>query len=178
MKMIYSSLTKILRNLCIVWIFCFIFANLSFSTNKVYAAEDFFYTQNAPDKNPSQNTLELGQVIKQDSLSSNNTLLFKIREFFGLAWTAYGPNVQKPAIAYIQIIVNRILGLVSFIALIVTIFAFYQIFFAKWDEWVAKAKKMLIGVMIALVIMGLSRFIVSYFYNIYSITTGTATAIK
>jgi hypothetical protein len=35
----------------------------------------------------------------------------------------------------------------------------------------AKAKKMLIGVVIALAVMWLSRLITSYFYNIYSITT-------
>ena len=45
------------------------------------------------------------------------------------------------------------LGLVSFISLVMVIFAFYLIFFSKGEEAVGKAKKILVGVGIALAIM-------------------------
>jgi hypothetical protein len=48
------------------------------------------------------------------------------------------------------------------------IFAFYLIFFSKGEEAVGKAKKILIGVAIALAMMGLSRFIASFFFDIYT----------
>ena len=76
-----------------------------------------------------------------------------------------------PALVYIQTIVNILLGLVSLLSLIMVIIAFYLIFFSKQEEAVGKAKKMLIWVAIALAVMWLSRYIVSYFYNIYSTTT-------
>jgi hypothetical protein len=52
------------------------------------------------------------------------------------------------------------------------IFAFYLIFFSKWEEAVGKAKKILIGVAIALAIMWLSWFIASFFFDIYGTVTG------
>lgn len=159
---------KNIRNL-ILNIVLIAFAFLLFT--KVSAEESFFYTEIAPNTSVSQNKLELWEIIKQDNLITPNTTLYKIREFFGLAEEKYpGP---KPAIAYIKTIVNWLLWLVSFIALVVTIFAFYQIFFDKGEEGVAKAKKMMIGIMVALAIMWISRYIVSYFYDIYAITTGT-----
>jgi hypothetical protein len=51
------------------------------------------------------------------------------------------------------------------------IFAFYLIFFSKGEDGVAKAKKILIGVGIALAIMGLAWFIASFFFDIYQTVT-------
>jgi cell division protein FtsL len=51
------------------------------------------------------------------------------------------------------------------------IIAFYLIFFSKQEESIGKAKKMLIWVAIALAVMWLSRYIVSYFYDIYNTAT-------
>jgi hypothetical protein len=64
-----------------------------------------------------------------------------------------------------------VLALVSFIALVLIIFAFYLIFFGKEEEAFKKAKKILTGVAIALAIMGLSRFIVSFFFNVFTTVT-------
>jgi hypothetical protein len=74
----------------------------------------------------------------------------------------------SPATDYIKWIMNIALGLVSFVSLILVIYAFYLIFFDKGEEGVKKAKKILTGVAIALVIIGLSRLIVSFFFSIYT----------
>jgi len=48
------------------------------------------------------------------------------------------------------------------------IFAFYLILFDKGEEGVKKAKKILIGVAIAIALMGLSWILVGFFFNLYS----------
>ena len=50
-------------------------------------------------------------------------------------------------------IVNMVLGLVSFVALALTIYAFYLMFFVQQEEGEKKAKKILTGVGIAVAIM-------------------------
>ena len=111
---------------------------------------------------------ELAKVVKDDSVNSQDTtLLYKIRQYFRLTGTTTYDQ-DKPAIAYVQMIINMLLGLVSFISFILVIFAFYLIFFNKGEEGVQKAKKILIGVAIALVVMALSRIIVSFFFNLYT----------
>lgn len=130
-----------------------------------YGGNEPFYDASIVGSN--EDTLEIAWNLKDDWLSSNSAFA-KIRDFFGL-W-GYS-NEQQPAIVYIRNIVNLLLGLVSFVSLIVIISAFYLIFFSKQEEGLAKAKKMLIGVAIALAVMGLSWLITSYFYNIYSIAT-------
>lgn len=117
---------------------------------------------------PDEDTLDIANTIQIGELESSDSTFSQIRNFFGLGQYS---QEERPALAYIQIIINRLLGLVSFVSLIMVIFAFYLIFFSKQEEGVGKAKKMLMGVAIALAVMGLSRLIVSYFFNLYSITT-------
>ena len=115
-------------------------------------------------------TVDLAQVIKTDSLTPSNSIMTRLRDFFRLSWTQYDKTGAK-ATDYIKRVLNILLGLISFIALILIIYAFYLIFFSKWEDGVAKAKKILIWVAIALVVMGLSRFIVSFFFNVFKKVT-------
>lgn len=117
--------------------------------------------------NDEQKT-ELAQVIKDDSINTNDTtLLYKIRQYFRLTWWLYDQD-KTPATAYINMIINMALWLTSFISLILILFAFYLMFFQKEEEGFEKAKKILIGVAIALVVMALSWLIVSFFFEIYT----------
>ena len=111
-------------------------------------------------------TTDIAGLMKQDSITPNNSIMTKLRAFFRLSGTTYDKGWTK-ATDYIKWILNILLGLISFIALILVIYAFYLIFFSKWEEWVTKAKKILVGVAIALALMWLSRFIVSFFFNIF-----------
>ena len=133
---------------------------------KIWDNSDFYYNQTSD----TESTTNLAQVIKSDSIVNNNkqqTLLYKIRQYFRLTWNdTY--DQDKPATWYITMIMNMALWLTSFISLILIIFAFYLMFFQKQEEWFAKAKKILIWVAIALVVMWLSWVIVSFFFEIYS----------
>jgi 4-amino-4-deoxy-L-arabinose transferase-like glycosyltransferase len=56
------------------------------------------------------------------------------------------------------------LGLISLIALIMTIYTFYLMFFTENEAWIKKAKWNLIGIFIALAIIWLAWLIVSFIF--------------
>jgi len=93
-------------------------------------------------------------IIKGDT-NAPTSIFKRLTDFFRLSGTSYNPGGTNTSIAtnYIKRILNILLGLVSFLSLVMIIFAFYLIFFSKGEEGVTKAKKILIGVGIALMIM-------------------------
>lgn len=118
------------------------------------------------------NPTNLSDVLKQDAIAPSDSILDKLTKYFRVSGTSYNPdNTGSPALNYVRWIINIVLGLVSLIALVLIIFAFYLIFFAKEEEAVKKAKKILTGVAIALGLLGLARFIVSFFFNVFNVTT-------
>ena len=136
----------------------------------VAQTEPFPYDINSTTQLTSQDEpTDISQVIKDDSLTPTTSLMTRLTNFFRVSGTSYNPdNTGNPAINYIKRILNIVLALVSFISLVLIIFAFYLIFFGKEEDAFKKAKKILTGVAIALAIMGLSWFIVSFFFNVFS----------
>jgi len=118
----------------------------------------------------SETTDIASELIKNDT-QNQTSLLQRLTNYFRLSGTEYD-DPTTPATNYIKWILNILLWLVSFLSLVMIIFAFYLIFFSKGEEAVGKAKKILIGVGIALAIMWLSRFIASFFFDIYGTVTG------
>lgn len=131
----------------------------------VNAQEDFPYDVDMTNTTNSDN-LDIWNIIKTDAIQPSNGVLNKLYWLFGLQWPTYTQWDNK-AEYYIKMVLNMVLGLVSFVSLILIIYSFYLIFFIKQEEWVAKARKMLIWVFIALVIMWLSWLIVSLIFDIY-----------
>lgn len=125
-------------------------------------AEDFFYENNMNNTTYSDN-LEIWEIVKWDAILANQSLLDRLFSVFWLDSTTY---LQWPDKAeyYIKMILNMILWLVSLISLVLIIYAFYLILFVKQEEWVAKARKIIIWVFIALFIMWMSRIIVSFIF--------------
>lgn len=115
-------------------------------------------------------TTNLADIVKTDTVNSTTSVLKRLTDFFRLSGTSYDTWTSK-ATNYVKWILNILLGLVSFLSLVMIIFAFYLIFFSKGEDGVAKAKKILIGVGIALAIMWLSWFIASFFFDIYTTVT-------
>lgn len=108
-------------------------------------------------------------LIKADTKETTG-ILQRLTRYFRLTGTSYYTG-DAVATNYVKRILNILLGLVSFLALVMVIFAFYLIFFSKGEEGVAKAKKILIGVAIALAIMWLSWFITSFFFDLFTTVT-------
>ena len=136
-----------------------------------FLESDFPYDVSTPLQEDNEPT-DIGQVVKTDTVNPTTSILKRLTDFFRLSWTAYDkPESTSKATDYVKWILNIMLGLVSFLSLIMIIVAFYLIFFSKGEDGVGKAKKMLIGVGIALAIMWLSWFISSFFFNIYNTVT-------
>lgn len=155
---------KLLSKIILALMFIFGF-NIIFSH-----AQNFYYDYN--DGGIAEDNTNLGAVIKDDSVTPQNGIVYKLRQAFKLTGGIYERSDQK-AIDYIKMIINIALWLVGFISLILLIYAFYLMFFTAEEEGLAKAKKILKGILIALVVMGISYFIVSFIFFIYNITTGT-----
>lgn len=109
--------------------------------------------------------VNIWKIIKTDAINPSNSVLNNLFWLFGLDSEEYAGN--RKAEYYVKMVLNMVLGLVSFVSLILIIYSFYMIFFTKQEEWVAKAKKILIGVFIALAVMWLSWLIVSFIFDIY-----------
>ena len=128
---------------------------------------EFYYETTTTDSNiSSEQATDLAKVIKEDNIESDRSLLTQIRGFFQLNGDQY--KGDEPALDYVKMLLNMALWFVSFISLVLVIVAFYLIFFSKWEDGVKKAKAILKWGAIAIVLMSLSRIIVSFFFSLYT----------
>lgn len=145
------------------------------SADATFATSEPFYEQSQNYEN--DDNLNIAGNLTQEELVSDTSTFARIRDFFGMggyvASSVTSEGKAPAALLYIKMIVNLLLGFVSFISLIMIIAAFYMIFFSKQEESIGKARKMLIWVAIALAVMWLSRYIVSYFFDLYNTATST-----
>lgn len=93
----------------------------------------------------------------------NNTIIVRLLKVFGLDDSTEKERDLK-FIDYARAILNMALGLVAFIALIMTIYTFYMMFFSENEAWIKKAKWSLIGIFIALGVIWLAWLIVSFIF--------------
>ncbi|MFA5748244.1 MAG: hypothetical protein WC872_04015 [Candidatus Absconditabacterales bacterium] len=153
-------------------VFAFLGINLNFlKVNNAVYAEDFPYQINGKNIEIKKDQVtdlgsELKKEVTKDVVKSPNSIVTKLFDLFRLSQTPYDKGEGK-ALLYIQRILNMLLGLVAFISLILSIFAFYLIFFSKGEDGVTKAKKILTGVAIAIFVTGISRLLVSYLFYIF-----------
>lgn len=130
-------------------------------------AIDFPYDYNES-TTPIWSETEIWQIIQTDVINENESSLNKLLELFNLSQQSRYWSGTSKAIYYAKMIVNMLLSLVSLIALAMLIFAFYLMFFSRHESGMTKAKQMLKGIGIALAIMWLSWFIVSFIFWIQS----------
>ena len=83
-----------------------------------------------------------------------------------LLWVFWLKNIEwdHKFIAYVRGILNIALWLLSMIALIMTIYTFYMMFFSENEAGAKKAKWNLVGIFIALGIIWLAWLIVSFIF--------------
>lgn len=102
-------------------------------------------------------------VIKDPD--NNQSIINRLLEVFWLSNDALWWDHKF--IAYLRWILNIALWLLSFIALIMSIYTFYLMFFTENEAWIKKAKWNLIGIFIALATIWLARLIVSFIFRWY-----------
>ena len=79
--------------------------------------------------------------------------------------TMYNNGEGPSFIFYLKAIVNLLLWFVTFVALILIIYAFYMIFFKNDEAGITTAKQIIKWVVIAILIIGFSWIIVSFLYR-------------
>jgi len=92
---------------------------------------------------------------------NSNTIMVKLLKVF---WLDSDTWKDHKFIDYTRAILNMALWLVSFIALAMSIYTFYMMFFTENEAWIKKAKWSLIGIFIALAVIWLAWVIVSFIF--------------
>ena len=94
----------------------------------------------------------------------DGTIIIRLLEVF---WLDNERGRDHKFIDYARAIINMALWLISFIALIMSIYTFYMMFFSEDEAWIKKAKWNLIGIFIALAVIWLAWLIVSVIFRWY-----------
>ena len=109
--------------------------------------------------------IDFWQLIKDDAIDPTDSASEQIQQQLGIA---YGQAENQRATYYIQELANRFLAIIWLIALIVLLYGFYKMFFAKDNaEAFQDAMKIVKWAVIALLIIALSRFIVSIMFDLF-----------
>ncbi len=125
------------------------------------AAVDFPYTET--DFPTNQNT-DFSSDLKSNIADEHNWFYLLFHMFMpndSMYWWSNSPSF----LFYLKTIVNLLLSFVSLIALILMIYAFYMIFFKKDEAGFTTAKQMIKWIAIAIVVIWLSRIIVSFLFR-------------
>lgn len=141
----------ILISLVMIWITSFWFSI------------DFYYESNWTQNDVEEQTNIWG-IIQTDVINNTDSSLNRLLDLFNLSQQDRYDSWTSKAIYYTKMIINMLLSFVSLIALVMVIFAFYLMFFSTHESGITKAKQMLKWVAIAIAIMGLSWFIVSFIF--------------
>lgn len=126
----------------------------------LWIESSFPYTQQGRDTSQSDT-----RVMVKEQVASNNSLLRDLID----AFTPDGRDYQDSAIDYAKYILNYLLWIVSFLALIVIMYGFFQMFMfwpnqKSYDTALSYVKV----AALALAIMRLAYFIVSFFFEVYN----------
>ena len=103
--------------------------------------------------------------VDQNGITSQS-LVASFLEIFGFNTDDYQGKMPK-AIIYAKSIINLLLSLLSFVALIILIYTFYLMFFSEDGKWFDKVKSNLKGLLLWFVFLWLSWIIVSFIFNFY-----------
>jgi len=103
--------------------------------------------------------------VDQNGMNSQS-LVASFLEIFGFNTDDYQGKMPK-AIIYAKSIINLLLSLLSFVALIILIYTFYLMFFSEDGKWFDKVKSNLKGLLLWFVFLWLSWIIVSFIFNFY-----------
>lgn len=123
--------------------------------------DSFFYG----DSDVVEPTTTIHTIIQDDVVEANDGVLKKILRVLNL--DQFTTLSDSSALEFVKYILNIALGLVSFIAVVVVIYGFVQVIFAKDEEGVTKARKTVQGAAIAIGIIAVSWFIVSFLFSLY-----------
>lgn len=107
--------------------------------------------------------VDMGLLTKEKAIDPTSSAVEGIQAELGIAYAD-----DQRATFYAQLVINRFLAIVWLISLIVLLFWFYKMFVAKDNaEAFQEALKIVKGAVLALVIIGVSRYIVSFLFALF-----------
>ena len=127
-----------------------------------FGEADFPYDLGEPVSNAST---DIGEVLKGEVVENENSLLLFFADLFGLG-DSIGDE-DDVAVNFVLRVVNIILGLVSFVALAWLLFTFLKLFFGKSEGALSGVGKTITGIAIAIALIGISWFVVSYLFRVW-----------
>ena len=103
--------------------------------------------------------------IKEDEEGQRSDTI--IRRLLWVFWLDTSREKDLKFMDYAKAIINMALGLITFIALIMTLYTFYMVIFSESEAGIKKAKWNLVGIFVALAIIWLAWLIVSFIFRWY-----------
>lgn len=152
MRLIKNLIFSIVTTIALIWIW--------------YCA-DFRYTGITIPWDNTPVDIDFSTMIKENiqDEDDNKNWLNRLLNLFMPNRAMYDEGNWPSVLFYLKTIINYLLWFVSLIALILMIYAFYMIFFKKDEAGVTSAKQIIKWVVIALLIIWLSRVIVSFLFR-------------
>ena len=164
-----------MKKIIIFWILTILlFINLVIGQNYIEPSIDnprnpYNTTNNTNLISPAPNPGKTDELAKSYILGDDGrkSLLEKIADILGIK-PLVDNNKQYAAIEYIKSIINFFLAILGFVALVVLIiwFAKMLLSFGKSQEAIDSAKKYILAAIIAILLIGLSWFIISWIFTI------------
>jgi len=148
------------------WVVCVCLGVLSLQSLAVLGfgiadVSDYPFDDGTPGN--SADAIDLGKVIKDVAIDPADSASEQIQKELGVAYQS-----DQRATYYIKELINRFLAIAGLVSLIVLIYGFYKMFIAKDNaEAFKEAMNIVKGAAIALVIIGVSRYLVSFFFTIF-----------
>lgn len=117
--------------------------------------------------NNGNDATDLGKILKDDAVKPSDSAISKIQKAFQIDYQDT-KGVDQTATYFVKNILNWLLAIAGLVALIVLLYGFYQMFVAKDHKTgYEEAFKVVQGAAIAILVIALARFIVSWFFDIY-----------
>lgn len=126
------------------------------------SSEDTFYYNGFDDGSP---TTVQRDIIKDQVIDPNDGVLKRVLRMFDL--DQYTNLSDASALEYVKFILNTALGLTSLVALVIILYGFAQVMFAKDDEGIGTARKTVQWAATAIAIIAISWFLVTFLFSIY-----------
>lgn len=109
----------------------------------------------------------LGKVIKDDAVDPSDSAISKIQKSLQVDYQD-SKGVDQTATYFVKNILNWLMSIAGLVALIVLLYGFYQMFVAKdHKSGYEEAFKIVKGAAIAILVIALAWFVVSWFFDIY-----------
>lgn len=111
---------------------------------------------------------DVGQVFKDEAIKDKQWVVQKIMRAFNIDYIEKSNG--QTATFYVKEVLNWLLAILWLVSLLMLLFGFYKMFFAKdHEEWFTAAKKIITNALVAIVIVALAWFLVSRFFKIYEV---------